>query len=73
MAPKRSNEKDGKGKESELPFGEWTYSKCSNNNLLHLVSEGLLQEKILVNWHPSFRQTLPMENVDEIFSFYHFS
>jgi hypothetical protein len=73
MAPKRSNEKDGKGKESELPSGEWTYSKCFNNDLLHLVSEGLLQEKNLVNWCPSFRQTLPMENVDEIISFYHFS
>jgi hypothetical protein len=29
MAPKRSNEKDGKGKELELPFGEGTYTKCS--------------------------------------------
>jgi hypothetical protein len=54
-------------------FGEWTYSKCSNNELLNLVSEGLLQEKNLVNWHPSFRELLPMENVDEIVSFYHFS
>jgi hypothetical protein len=73
MAPKRSNEKDGKGKESLSPSGEWTYNKCSNNNLLNLVSEGLLQGKNLVNWCPSFRQLLPMENVDEIFSFYHFS
>jgi hypothetical protein len=73
MAPKRSNEKDGKGKESQPPSREWTYSKCSNNNLLNLVSEGLLQGKNLVNWRPSFRQLLPMENVDEIISFYHFS
>jgi hypothetical protein len=42
MAPKRSNKKDGMGKESQPPFGEWTYIKCSNNNLLNLVSEGLL-------------------------------
>jgi hypothetical protein len=54
MAPKRSNEKDGKGKESELPSREWTYSKCSNNDLLRLVSEDLLQGKSLVNWRPSF-------------------
>jgi hypothetical protein len=73
MAPKRSNEKDGKGKESQPPSGEWTYSKCSNNELMNLVSEGLLQEKSLVNWCPSFRELLPMENIDEIVSFYHFS
>jgi hypothetical protein len=65
MAPKRSSEKDGKGKESQPPSGEWTYRKCSNN-------EGLLQEKSLVNWRP-FREPLPMENVDEIVSFYYFS
>jgi hypothetical protein len=40
---------------------------------MNLVSEGLLQEKSLVNWRPSFRELLPMENVDEIVSFYHFS
>jgi hypothetical protein len=54
MAPKRSSEKDGKGKESQPPSGEWTYSKCSNNELMNLVSEGLLQVKSLVNWHPLF-------------------
>jgi hypothetical protein len=48
-------------------------SKCSNNKLMNLVSEGLLQEKSLVNWRPSFRELLPMENVEEIVSFYHFS
>jgi hypothetical protein len=46
MVPKRSNKKDGKGKESQPPSGEWTYHKCSNNDLLNLVSEGLLQGKI---------------------------
>jgi hypothetical protein len=73
MAPKRSNKKDGKGKESQPPSGEWTYSKCSNNDLLNLVSNGLLQGKNLVNWRPSFRQSFPLENVDEIVLFYHFS
>jgi hypothetical protein len=73
MAPERSNKKDGKGKESQPPSGEWTYSKCSNNDLLNLISEGLLQGKDLINWCPSFHQSLPMENVDEIVSFYHFA
>jgi hypothetical protein len=73
MAPKRSNKKDGKKKESQLPSGEWTHSKCSNNDLMKLISEGLLQEKSLVNWHPSFREPLPMENVDKIITFYHFA
>jgi hypothetical protein len=72
MAPKRS-EKDGKKKESQLPSREWTQSKCSNNDLTRLVSEGLLQEKSLVNWHPSFRDPLPMENVDKIVTFYYFA
>jgi hypothetical protein len=73
MAPKRSSEKDGKGKELQRPSRKWTYRKCSNNELMNLVSEGLLQEKSLVNWRPSFCEPLPMENVDEIISFYHFS
>jgi hypothetical protein len=73
MASERSNKKDGKGKESQPPSGEWTYSKCSNNDLLNLVSKGSLQGKDLFNWRPSFCQSLPIENVDEIISFYHFA
>jgi hypothetical protein len=73
MAPKRSNEKDGKGKETQPPSGEWTHSKCSSNDLMKLVSKGLLQEKSLVNWRPSFCESLPMKNVDEIVIFYHFA
>jgi hypothetical protein len=72
MAPKKS-EKDGKKKEAQQPSGEWTHSKCSLNELNRLVSEGLLQDKDLVNWHPSFREPFPMENVDEIVTFYHFA
>jgi hypothetical protein len=73
MVPKRS-EKDGKKKkEAQPPSGEWTHSKCSKNDLNKLVSEGLLQDKSLVNWHPSFREPFPMENVDEIITFYHFA
>jgi hypothetical protein len=73
MASERSHKKDGKGKESQPPFGEWTYSKCSNNYLLSIVSKGLLQGKNVINWCPSFHQSLPMETVDKIVSFYHFA
>jgi hypothetical protein len=59
MAPKRSNEKDGKGKESQPPSGEWTHSKCSNNDFMKLVSEGLLQEKVLSTSAPFFANLFP--------------
>jgi hypothetical protein len=72
MASKKS-EKEGKKKEVQPPTGEWTHSKCSLNDLNRLVSEGLLQDKSLVNWRASFRDPFPMENVDEIVTFYHFS
>jgi hypothetical protein len=72
MVPKRP-ENDGKKKEAQPPTGEWTHSKCSDNDLNKLVSEGLLQDKSLVNWRPSFREPFPMENVDEIITFYHFA
>jgi hypothetical protein len=72
MALKKS-EKEGKEKEAQPPTEEWTHSKCSMNDLNRLVSEGLLQDKNLVNWCPSFREPFPMENVDEIITFYHFA
>jgi hypothetical protein len=72
MAPKKL-EIEGKKKEAQPSAGEWTYSKCSLTDLNRLVSEGLLQEKNLVNWRPSFREPFPMENVDEIVTFYHFA
>jgi hypothetical protein len=72
MAPKKS-EKEGKKKEAQPPTEEWIHSKCSLNDLNRLVSEGLLQDKSFVNWRPSFRDPFPMENVDEIVTFYHFS
>jgi hypothetical protein len=71
MAPKRL-ELEGKKKEAQPPTREWTYSKCSLHDLNRLVSEGLLQDKNLVNWRPSCREPFPMENVDEIVIFYHF-
>jgi hypothetical protein len=36
-------------KEAQPSTAEWTHSKCSLNDLNKLVSEGLLQEKNLVN------------------------
>jgi hypothetical protein len=72
MASKKS-EIEEKRKEAEPSTAEWTHSKCSLNNLNRLVSEGLLQEKNLVNWRPSYREPFPMENVDEIVTFLHFA
>jgi hypothetical protein len=72
MAPKKS-EIEGKKKEAQPSTAEWTHSKCSLNDLNKLVSEGLLQEKNLVNWRPSYREPFPMENIDEIVTFLHFA
>jgi hypothetical protein len=72
MVSKKS-EKEGKKKEAQLLTGEWTHCKCSLNDLNRLIFEGLLQDKNLVNWRPSFREPFPMENVDEIVTFYHFA
>jgi hypothetical protein len=72
MAHKKS-EIEGMKKDAEPSTTEWTHSKCSLNNLNKLVSEGLLQEKNLVNWRPSFHEPFPMENVDEIVTFFHFA
>jgi hypothetical protein len=72
MASKKSEIEEMK-KDAEPSTTEWTHSKCSLNNLKKLVFEGLLQEKNLVNWRPSFREPFPMENVDEIVTFFHFA
>jgi hypothetical protein len=72
MASKKSEIEEMKKDAEPLTTG-WTHSKCSLNNLNKLVSEGLLQEKNLVNWRPSFREPFPMENVDEIITFLHFA
>jgi hypothetical protein len=65
-------DKRKKEEEAKTANSNWTYSKCSRNDLLHLVSEGLLQEKDVMQWHSSFRQSYPQENVDEIILFQHF-
>jgi hypothetical protein len=73
MAPKKAEIEGKKTEEAQPSTVEWSHSKCSLNHLKSLVSEGLLQEKTLVNWHPSYREPFPMENVDEIITFLHFA
>jgi hypothetical protein len=41
-------DKHKKEEEAKTSNSDWTYSKCSRNKFLHLVSEGLLQEKNVV-------------------------
>jgi hypothetical protein len=72
MAPKKA-EIEEKKKEAQPSTAEWSHSKFSLNHLKNLVSEGLLQEKTLVNWRPSYREPFPTENVDEIVTFLHFA
>jgi hypothetical protein len=73
MAPKKAEIEEKKTEEAQPSTAEWSHSKCSLNHLKSLVSEGLLQEKTLVNWRPSYREPFPMENVDEIITFLHFA
>jgi hypothetical protein len=74
MGNKKTATKGDKRKKEEAKTANsnWIYSKCSRNDLLHLVFEGLLREKDVVQWHPSFHQPYPQENVDEIILFQHF-
>jgi hypothetical protein len=48
MAPKKA-EIERKKKEAQPSTAEWTHSKHSLNHLNNIVSEGLLQEKNLIN------------------------
>jgi hypothetical protein len=61
-----------KQEETKTANSDWTYSKCSRNDLLRLVSKGLLQEKNVVQWRLTFRQSYPQENVAKIILFQHF-
>jgi hypothetical protein len=64
--------KNKKEEEAKSATSDWNYSKCFRNDLLNLVAEGLLQGQDVVQWHPSFRQLFPQENIDEIVLFLHF-
>jgi hypothetical protein len=64
--------KNKKEEETKSATSDWNYSKWSRNDLLNLVVEGLLQGQDVVQWHPSFRQLFPQENIDEIILFLHF-
>jgi hypothetical protein len=45
--------KHKKKEETKTANSDQTYTKCSRNDLLRLVSEGLLQEKNVVQGRPS--------------------
>ncbi|RLM78698.1 putative gypsy-type retrotransposon protein [Panicum miliaceum] len=75
MGNKKAASKGDQKKKEETTrstSSDWTYNKCSRNDLLNLVAEGLLQGKDVVQWRLSFRQPFPQENVDEIVLFQHF-
>jgi hypothetical protein len=54
MVPKKAEIEVKKTEEAQPSTAKWSHSKCSLNHLKNLVSEGLLQEKTLVNWRPSY-------------------
>jgi hypothetical protein len=51
---KKKNEEEAKSATSD-----WNYSKCSRNDLLNLVAEGLLHGQDVVQRLPSFCQPFP--------------
>ena len=68
MAPKKSSK--GKGVAAEPTREEgWVSSKCSNSDLETLVSDGLLPEKSIIQWHPALGEDRPYENTGEIIAF----
>ena len=44
-------------------------SKCSDSDLETLVSDGLLPEKSVIQWHPALGENCPYENTGEIVAF----
>jgi hypothetical protein len=68
---KAASKRNKKEEEAKYATTDWSYSKCSRNNQLNLVAEGLLQGEDVVQWYPSFRQPIPQENVDAIILFLH--
>jgi hypothetical protein len=48
-----------KKEEAKSTTSDWNYIKCSRNNRLNLVAEGLLQDQDVVHWRPSFHQPFP--------------
>ena len=65
MATKKSSK--GKGVAAEPTREEgWVPSKCSESDLETLVSDGLLSEKSIIQWHPALGEDRPYENTGEI-------
>ena len=68
MAPKKSSK--GKGVAAEPTREEgWVASKCSEFDLVTLVSAGLLLEKSVIQWCPALGEDRPYENTGEIIAF----
>jgi hypothetical protein len=68
IAAKKSSK--GKGVAAEPTRDEgWVPSKCSDSDLETLVSNGLLLEKSIIQWHPSLGEDRPYENMGEIIAF----
>jgi len=77
MTPEMSGKKQtnkGKGKQAqEAPATDtWRTSKCTDTDLLRLVSEGLLEPKEIVQWRAARSDPTPYEGVDELVLFQHF-
>ena len=67
MAPKKSSK--GKGVAAEPNREGWVPNKCSNSDLETLVSDGLLPEKSIIQWHPALGEDRPYENTSKIIAF----
>ncbi|RLN03150.1 retrotransposon protein, putative, unclassified [Panicum miliaceum] len=56
---KMGNKKQvNKGKKDDASTDNWERNKCSHANLINLVMQGLLQSEEMVQWRPSFHQTI---------------
>jgi hypothetical protein len=64
--------KNKREEEIKSATSDWNYYKCSRNDLLNLVAEGLLQGQDVIQGRPSFRHLFPQGKVDEIILFLHF-
>ena len=68
MAPKKSSK--GKGVAAEPTHEEgWVPTKYSDSVLETLVSDGLLSEKSVIQWHPALGEDRTYENTGKIIAF----
>ena len=60
MAPKKTSKGKGVAAEPTREQG-WVTSKCSNSDLETLDSNGLLQEKSIIQWRPALGEDRRMK------------